>query len=129
MEKFTNFIKGLENNDNKQLLETIETAFKLIFEAPSSDDANAKQNGQPVGTYGAPSNATNFKANEDNEYFPPMSDKVLTAQSGGKKARLYSTAGKGVISHDPLKSGQGRSDNANSVDGGVGGIGSDISGD
>jgi len=118
MEKCTNFIRKLATNVNKQLLETIETAFKLIFEAPSTDDANVKRHGQPVGVYGTPHAAIKFDPNDESGYFPQTIanknlEQVIHAQTGGAKFKLHPKAGKGSLSLDTLKSGQGRKDNAN----------------
>ena len=38
---------------------------------------------------------------------------VVAAQTGGKGVKIYPKAGKGAITLDKLKSGQGRNDNAN----------------
>ena len=116
MKKFVNFLKALKTGNNSQLLEAIETGFNLLFEAPSTDDAN--KHPQTAGTVGPPANAVSFDPNEGEEWFPQtLPDKILgkvqRAQSGGSKYKLYPGVGSGAITLDPNKSGQGRSDNAN----------------
>lgn len=116
MEKFVKFLKLLKNDNNRHLLETVETGFNLIFEAPSSDDANRWP--ETVGTTGPPANAISFNPNEGDEWFPQTLPnnklkEVIHAQTGGSKYKLYPTTGKGAITLDPNKSGQGRNDNAN----------------
>ena len=116
MNKFIEYLKKLKTDNNGKLLETIETAFNLIFEAPSSDDANRPP--QTVGTAGPPTNAISFDPNDGAGYFKQTLpnkkiEQVVKAQSIGNGVKLYPAAGKGPFTLDPLKSGQGRSDNAN----------------
>ena len=116
MNKFVKYLKQLKTGNNSNLLETIETAFKLIFEAPSSDDANKPP--QTVGTTGPPANAISFNPNDKADYFKQTLPnnklkQVIKAQSFGNGVKYYPIAGKGAITLDPLKSGQGRNDNAN----------------
>jgi len=108
--KFLNFLENLKMNENSEIIETIKTGFNLI-EALSTDDANPKKLGQPVYLSGAPKSEITIQVNKGNEYFnqtlPDEILKKINQSQAGKRIWNYPKAGKWVVSHDPLTSGQG----------------------
>lgn len=122
--KFKSFLENLTTKENSLLVDSVKKGFELC-ESLSTDDANAKKDGQAVGIYGAPASCTDIAQNKDNEYFEQTLDdetleKVISSQAMGNRKRVHPDAGRGVVSMDPLKSGHGTQPNANfSTEGGL----------
>lgn len=105
MDKFIIFLENLRTSSNSDLINIIEEGYDLIFEALSTDDANAKPNGQFV-TDPKVASSVNYLQNVDNEYFPQtLSDNVLDKVGKayiGRRVAQFPQAGRTSVGKDPL---------------------------
>ena len=120
------FIESLRTQSNSELIDTIKEGYRLIFEALSTDDANAKPDGQTV-THKKAASAVDYLQNADNEYFPQtLSDKDQARADEaliGKRAAQMPPAGRTSVGKDSLNAHQSTY-NVNGVGGEYAGGGS-----
>lgn len=116
--QFKIFLENIKNKENKELLETINKAFDLIFESLSTDDANPKQSptgdvfqsigpsptipGKPQKSYLSGDPRLDIP---HEEYFDNTLDKekllqVDRAKQGGKQMSIYPSTGRTISTND-----------------------------
>lgn len=118
MDLFSSFLDKLKTPDNANLINSILEGYYLI-ESLSTDDANAKPNGNTVSDPSVASEV-NLNPNANNEYFnktlPDWVQRISDKSVYGYRIGTYPQAGRTSLGKDALKNNETSNYNANGND-------------